>query len=459
MNVSISYIRFMYVCIFVISILYSLTACTATIHRCNIEFHDGESVETKSCADKGKKIGSTYSIYDNKVWYVSERNEYDNIHGGRRGCPNPSCVGVISLNLNPLPEVENNILTYTRLPLDVNKVHVLGIGQYSIYKNVVKLYGTGHYITDGKVVFYKGDKINVADPATFQTYDTTEPQQISLGKQLSWDSKWLYVNAKKSNIPVTGKVKVINSSLIVSGNDVYELKNADNDQDDEQSFDYGNFYFTKIDNISASLRSLPGKELSTDGKYLLYRSKIIDKLDAHGISIVKQECPVSGYPLISCFAEHKSTLLKSKDSLWIQLEKEEPKKITLGTNDAIRYVNGLGTPFLIIDDKKIYNLECGMMTSFSGFLANNADDFLEERGMFRFENNGNCDQSIANRRFSVRNYSQSPDGLYRLKTDKNFSGDISGDMNIDGRYEADHFIFTDNHHEYQLGRWSAEIIK
>ncbi|EDS92897.1 hypothetical protein ESCAB7627_1445 [Escherichia albertii TW07627] len=77
--------------------------------------------------------------------------------------------------MNPLPEVENNILTYTRLPLDVNKVHVLGIGQYSIYKNVVKLYGTGHYITDGKVVFYKGDKINVADPATFQTYDTTEP--------------------------------------------------------------------------------------------------------------------------------------------------------------------------------------------------------------------------------------------------------------------------------------------
>lgn len=459
MNIIFPCIRFIYSCVFLLSISYSLTACTATIHRCKIEFHDGKSVETKTCVDKGKKIGSTYSVYNNKVWYVSESNEYDNIHGAHGGCPNPSCVGAISLNLNPLPEVENNILTYTRLPLDVSKAHVLGIGQYSIDEGVVRLYSTGHYITDGKVVFYKGNKIDVADPATFQTYNTIEPQQISLGRRLSWDSKWLYVNAKKSNVPVTGKVKVINSSLIVSGNDVYALNKADNDQVDDQYLDYGSFYFTKMDNIAASIRALPGKELSTDGKYLLYKSKVIDKLDTQGVSIIKQECPVSGYPLISCFAENKSTLLKSKDSLWIQLEKEEPKKITLGTNDTIRYVNGMGTPFLIIDDKKIYNLECGMMTSFSGFLANNAHDFLEERGMFRFESYGYCDQSEANKRFSVLNYSQSPVGLYRLKIDEKFSGDISGNMNVNGRYEADHFIFADDHHEYQFGRWHAKLIK
>lgn len=411
-----------------------LISCSATWDRCALEFDDGGKVDVKNCKDKGKKISDSYAIYENKVWYVSPRS-LETLNERRRfnSCPNPSCVGSFDIDLNPLREIKEEIWRYTRLPLDANKIRTSG---------------NGNYITDGTMVYYFDKKIDIADPATFQVYETTDPKMDYSFLDLAWDSKALYISRKKNDIPVSGAIKVINSELIVSGDAVYAL------QEDNRSF-------KKLDNISATLRGLPGRGLSTDGKYLLSGSKIIDTLDRRGVIIVKAECPVEGYPLLECTQNKDVHVIRVKNTVWVQFNNEryyEPRKVQVDANDRIHYFNLKNNsdsyPYLIVNDKKLYNIDprdfglFSLMTTFSGFLANinfNGQYFLEEKGRFTFEGNDFSEAYKVNERVGILN--KSPDSLYRLKSDTKPTGKLAAD----GSWKPDPYIIVDDHHEYQIG--------
>ena len=102
-------IKLTILCLISISPMFSL----ATINLCKQKFYDGNKAVTKSCKNFVKHIDDNYVIYDNKVWFATQEYDVFNGHRSGGGCTNPSCVGSLNVDLNPLPTVKK-IHRFTR---------------------------------------------------------------------------------------------------------------------------------------------------------------------------------------------------------------------------------------------------------------------------------------------------------------------------------------------------------
>lgn len=347
----------------------------ASIDLCKQKFYDGKKVVTKSCRDPVKYIDEDYIIYNNKVWTTAKEYNSFNQHRSGGGCPNPSCVGSLNIDINPFPTVKKTTHIYTALALDASHVKLLKTNCLSDNEMT--------YITDGKAVYHKQFKLDIAEPENFKLYQCRGNHAGQAGGQLATDGLWVYINGKRSTLPVTGEIQLINESFLRVGQDIYSL--IYNKKNIKEVID-----LRKRSDISPQLHTLPGEHLSTDGKHLLYRAEIIDELQNKPPVYIKNECPVASYPLVMCRIKNDEALvLRTNSALWVQYNDDKPREIKISTADNVHYFYH-DAAYFIVNDKIIYRVErYGKkydQVKFHGFLA---EAFLS-------------DESFSNQMFDAR---------------------------------------------------------
>lgn len=446
-------IKLTILCLISISPMFSL----ATINLCKQKFYDGNKAVTKSCKNFVKHIDDNYVIYDNKVWFATQEYDVFNRHRSGGGCPNPSCVGSLNVDLNPLPTVKKNTQIYTALALDASKVKLLKTNCISD--------GDAYYITDGNTVYYLDKKLDITVPENFQLYQCHGNDAKRPGSQLAMDGQWLYINGKRSTAPAKGEIQLVNESYLRIGQDIYSITYNERNIEEVLGLE-------KRNDVSSQLYNLPGEHLSTDGRHLFYRDEIIDDLQGKTPTYVNPECPVVGYPLITCrVRNNESLLLRTNTFLWVQFGDEKPRGIKISANDNIHYFNN-GVIYVIINDNVIYRLNrYGKLydqVRFHGFLAEVflsdewfSNKFFDAKGVIEF---GYAKQTLGtNYRSNLFVDSQNPASIYIL----DFSRDIyslvkktvtKGQV-VNGIYRPAPFSISDGHDVYHFVEGRRVIAK
>lgn len=132
-----------------------------------------------------------------------------------------------------------------------------------------------------------------------------------------------------------------------------------------------------------------------DGRHLFYRDEIIDNLQGKIPTYVNPECPVAGYPLVTCHIKNnEDLLLRTNNFLWVQFSDDKPRGIKVAANYKIHYFND-GGAYIIVNDNVIYSLSMYGKSydpvRFYGFLAEAflsekwfSKEFFDARGVIEF---------------------------------------------------------------------------
>lgn len=433
-----------------------LLTSSCTINQCTLELHDGDKVEQKSCRTKGKQLGKNYAIYNNKIWFVTANYDFyhgDEIGGGGGGCPNPSCFNLSLPSITVSPNVTSEKYIYTLLPLDVNKARVL----------------MSNYITDGEKVFYSGKEISNINAKFFNAMIW---YPVNARLELAWDNHWLYIESKKTNVPVNGEVKIINDSVISSGNESYLYENEEK-------------IFKKIDHAMMPLYALPGPGLTTDGKNLFYRDSLLESQNEGVIAPVSTVCPVPGYPFIKCQIDYDRdeqdvregyqsdthvwfSVIRTNSHLWVQYDDKRlpPVAYEIKPLDNIIMFKFNHRYYIIINDRNLYSVNhmVGQLrdgknyqpSTFSGFLVTiwhfEKPVFIDEHGAFDF-NYGPMRLDYDNKlHYSLNDKDKLPNGVYKIDR---LAGGAENKMQRDESYKIDNyvtapFILRDNTNQYKF---------
>ncbi|WP_058910724.1 DKNYY domain-containing protein [Entomohabitans teleogrylli] len=402
---------------------------------CKEYWHADGKVKKKACkkdSEYQRIDKNIYVLYDNKIWYpISDNKTYNQ----RKSCTSVICMAP---NMNILPEIRREKTHYYLLDINPQKIKTFNKENSCLRK---------FYISDNVNVYYNDKKIKGADPLTFQLYHPENKYQEDLGCQLAWDKNNIYMNGISLNVQVTGKVRVINSSFISTGQHIYAV----NWPEDRTS----PVHLTLRRDVSTDLDVLPGTGLSADQNNLFYHQQIIESLSGSKPVAVQKTCPIPGYPLLRCVPSEDSTftdyyITRTNKNLWIQRNiPTNLKKIAITPQDNIHYFRISYKHYIIINNA-LYSLNDYLSNDshqkhnpfiFSDFLMSYySENFIDRYGVILSTSE---DRTIANRR-SLTNTSEKKQYNLRHEKYNKKTGEI---------------ILRDNTHRYYIQDEKLEKIE